>query len=93
MNIEKMAGQGADGSRRFASVKEFYNSLSSEQMEFLDMYGFNNIGLTPQLLMKVEGAENEKLVLDAVEDYLLSVGEDKKKAARVIAETVDQATS
>jgi hypothetical protein len=92
MNTEKVLGSGADGARRFASVKGFYNSLSADEMEFLDVYGFNNVGLTPDILMKVEGAENEKLVLDAVEDYALSVGEEKKRAARTIAQIVDRIT-
>ena len=92
INTEKVLGSNAEGGRRFNTVKEFYNSLSAEEMDFLDVYGFNNVGLTPEILMKVEGVENEKLVLDAVEDYFLSVGEEKKRAARSIAEIVDRIT-
>lgn len=91
-NIEKGAGYPESGGKRFGTVKEFYNSLSSETLDFLDSYGFNNVGLQPEVMLKVEGEENERAVLDAVESFLSSVGEEQKRAAREIAKIVDEVT-
>jgi len=92
-NLEKGLDSSEAGVPRFETVKDFYNSLSSETLDYLDTYGFNNVGLQPQILLKIEGEENQKLVLEAVGNFLASVGEEKKRAAREIAEIADRVTS
>ncbi len=91
-NLEKGFGSPEAGISKFETVKDFYNSLSSETLDYLDTYGFNNVGLQPQILLKIEGEENQKLVLEAVENFISSVGEEKKRAAREIAEIADRVT-
>lgn len=91
-NFEKGISSPEVFGRRFETVKDFYSSLSAETLDFLDTYGFNNVGLQPEVMLKVEGAENEKAVLDAVENFLSSVGEEQKRAAREIAKIVDDVT-
>lgn len=91
-NLEKGLGSPEAGVLKFETVKDFYDSLSSETLDYLDTYGFNNVGLQPQILLKIEGEENQKLVLEAVGNFLASVGEEKKRAAREIAEIADRVT-
>jgi len=74
-------------------VALFYDSLSVDSVELLDVYGFNNVGRTPEAMLQVVDEADHSALLEKCRQFKQAPTEDRKKIAKEIATLVDDSLS